>query len=690
MQINLLPISPVSDKIPISLYTEKADSSQAYCLYSYECPEWWRQHPEFSNQNEMYFSFDDNTTLKEQAYKTTINLYEAPHIACCYFKHLLYNYFQNHAAAVGTDYTGNPEIWIKDTMQPDPETTRYLKFSLAPRFKNMSAGFELMVSFNGYSETYNRSIAEIDIDPASYSKVTASGKIIKYRLLTPEHKNQITRIFPVINRALVRHFGLKGQRTKPANKYVHTYEKISAFCKDYLFVEDFNILNIQSKNFLPVPKNRIRKVSDNSNVLMFGNNQTDRAPQDGISKYGPFMPTPRNNVKFFFIAHRRDKDVTAKLYNIFKEGYEKTVNPDTGEIKYKFKPIAEYIKQPFITDKDGNIFFESLLTAKKEISTQLQVKKFEKNYFYMALYIGSENDPEIPYDDIYFKIKELLLEKNIISQTIMIDFLNKPNFESYLQNIATTILAKIGGIPWQLKPEQKQNDLIMGLGAFKSEKTGKRYIGSAFCLNKNGIIQNINCYRDNDFNYVLADIHNALGYFIRENREPERLIIHYRNDKKNKDAKFIADMLFRLDLKLKLFIITISKTKADTIVFDGTNDKMPLSGTIIPLNSNEFLLYNNSKYKEGDPCDYLFPIKVKIEKINFDRNSTERDASKITESEATEMLNHVYQFSRMYWKSVKQQNLPVTVKYPEMIARIVPHFSDAELPPFGKTNLWFL
>jgi len=59
-------------------------------------------------------------------------------------------------------------------------------------------------------------------------------------------------------------------------------------------------------------------------------------------------------------------------------------------------------------------------------------------------------------------------------------------------------------------------------------------------------------------------------------------------------------------------------------------------------------------------------------------------------SEVREMLNQVYQFSRMYWKSVKQQNLPITIKYPEMVAEIVPHFSDAELPSFGKTNLWFL
>jgi len=44
----------------------------------------------------------------------------------------------------------------------------------------------------------------------------------------------------------------------------------------------------------------------------------------------------------------------------------------------------------------------------------------------------------------------------------------------------------------------------------------------------------------------------------------------------------------------------------------------------------------------------------------------------------------------MYWKSVSQQNLPVTLAYPEMVAEIFPYFKYDKLPDFGKENLWFL
>jgi hypothetical protein len=55
-----------------------------------------------------------------------------------------------------------------------------------------------------------------------------------------------------------------------------------------------------------------------------------------------------------------------------------------------------------------------------------------------------------------------------------------------------------------------------------------------------------------------------------------------------------------------------------------------------------------------------------------------------------ELIDQVYQFSRMYWKSISQQNLPVTTIYPEMVAEIYPHFEAENLPVFGKKNLWFL
>jgi hypothetical protein len=690
MQINLLSFSPLSDTVTLSLFTERAEESHTQTLFADEYPALWQQNSELAEVKKLYFRFDSDTDgLQGKQYTATVGLYETPRVAKHYFKYLLKNYFLNRVAAVGIDYVGNLEVWVKDSTQPDTQTTQYLKFSLVPQYKYMSEGCELLVAFNGYSLVYNCSIAELDIDETLYSRVIADGEIVKYKFLTPEHKNNISQIFPVINRVLALQFGLKERRNRTQNRYISTYEKITAFCKNYLFVDEFNVLNISTNDFIAVPQDRILPIKEHSNILLFGNGKSGFDTYGGITNNGPYSPTPRNNVKFFFIAHKNEKEVCGKLYNIFKDGLEKSVNNYTGEIRYKFKPLAEYIKQPFNTDKNGSIFFENFDTAAQEISAKLQAKTFDKDCFYIALYISSvyKDDTYNPYYDIYFKIKELLLDKGITSQAIYKDQPDKTGFNFHLPNIATAILAKIGGIPWQLQPAKSNNDLIIGVGAFKSERIGKRYVGSAFCFNKDGIFQNFDCYRDDDLDHLVSDIRKAIGYFIVDNQNLNRLIIHYYKTMGKKESQPITDMLYTLGFKVPIFIVTINKTEeSDVVTFDNSvPDKMPISGTIVKIRHNQFLLYNNSKYKQGDKCDYLFPVKVKVSKVD-----TTAPKNDIIMSEVSEMLNQVYKFSRMYWKSVKQQNLPITIKYPEMVAEIVPHFSDAEMPPFAKTNLWFL
>lgn len=177
------------------------------------------------------------------------------------------------------------------------------------------------------------------------------------------------------------------------------------------------------------------------------------------------------------------------------------------------------------------------------------------------------------------------------------------------------------------------------------------------------------------------------GHFVVDSdTNPERLIIHYYKTMSKHEAKPITNMLNTLGLNIPVLIVTINKTEtSDIVMFDEKQQGyMPLSGTVLKIRNDDFLLYNNSRYKENEKSDMLFPVRIRLSKIV---NQSDKD---IPVTDAINLPNQVYQFGRMYWKSVEQQNLPITIKYPEMVAEIVPHFSEAELPQFGKNNLWFL
>jgi hypothetical protein len=111
---------------------------------------------------------------------------------------------------------------------------------------------------------------------------------------------------------------------------------------------------------------------------------------------------------------------------------------------------------------------------------------------------------------------------------------------------------------------------------------------------------------------------------------------------------------------------------------------MPSSGIIVKLSPREYLLCNNSRYSQATGSrveGFPFPIKLKF-------YST--DNSTLYDEIVQELIDQVYQFSRMYWKSVKQKSLPVTIEYSQMVAEMVSKFESRTLPPFGKNNLWFL
>ena len=154
------------------------------------------------------------------------------------------------------------------------------------------------------------------------------------------------------------------------------------------------------------------------------------------------------------------------------------------------------------------------------------------------------------------------------------------------------------------------------------------------------------------------------------------------------ELKPILEGMHQLKLKVPLYILNINKTETrDLIAYDLNWNKklMPLSGTYIRVDHNEFLLFNNARYpnsnKYSDTEGYPFPIKIKISSPNKDAFD---DANVVLE-----LLTQVYQFSRLYWKSLRQQNVPITIKYPEMVAQIAPRFKST-IPAHAKDKLWFL
>jgi len=676
MIINYLTLQPKQTSVTLQLFTDKKRESHPEIVFPEEFPQLWEQHQELSDVQWLFFSLTHPHHCQGNSYEAEIHLDESLRIAKHIISQQLYLYFKK-STIVATDKVDNVEIWVKKASQSNPNATEYDRFSLVPVHANFTSGWELLVSFNGSSLVYNTAIDSLDLRTESY-RVVAGGEVVKHKHLSPEQKQNITSIYPVINRELSIELGISEIRTRNTDRYTTTRDHILRFINQHILTPDFQALFSTSSELLEVPDERISCVSKGSNILRFANGNTGFDPYGGLMNHGPYQPTAKPKVKFFFIAHESDVSICKKLYEVFMRGFA------------SFPKLSIFIKQEFNTEPNGSIYFKNTSTAIEEIQEQLRNKKFVEGAYYVAIYVSpvSRDDAYNPNHNLYFKLKEVLLNWSITSQVIYKDRPADDKFKFHLANIATAILGKIGGIPWLLNSTHTNSDLIIGVGAFRSEQVGARYVGSAFCFGNDGLFRNFDCYRDNDLEHLVADIRKAIGYFVVQNQEqyPKRLIIHYYKTMSEREAKPITDMLNTLGFNIPIYVVTINKTETSDIVMFDENQTglMPLSGTILKIRHNQFLLYNNSRYYNNQNCDMLFPIRVRLSKIE------QNEVVDMDMGEVKALLNQVYKFSRIYWKSVKQKNLPITIKYPEMVAEIVPHFTSAELPSFGKNNLWFL
>lgn len=169
--------------------------------------------------------------------------------------------------------------------------------------------------------------------------------------------------FPKINRELVTELHITEKRFRNTDKYTTTYNHINNFVRQHLLISEFQALFCLSGEMFNVPKERIGQVTKGTNLLQFKDGKTGIDPYScvfgskSIDAFGIYQPSPKPQVKVFFIAQKSDVSSCQSLYSIFTQGYKPMVDTSTGEQRYAFPPLATCIKQPFSTDPNGSIYF---------------------------------------------------------------------------------------------------------------------------------------------------------------------------------------------------------------------------------------------------------------------------------------------------------------------------------------------
>lgn len=684
--INVIPFDHPEEERTFGFYKEKQIGFYPIKKFEYPKQLWADQEDVIKDLECLYTNLTNDTGAD---FYSTLKFRDSFNFAYHYYRHKLFNYFLDKADAVEMGFVNDVTCWFKDEIQSDPAYDQYTKYTLRVQYGKVSRRMELALMFDGISLVYKTPISLLNnIPPDHVVRVIHNKQVYNYQKNGDLIKHDIDNIFPIVNRQLFADFSIDREIKKIDNKYIPYHQGITSFYDKYLNNPDFqSIIHLDPNGFLKLDPSQSEVIytKSDSNKLIFGKDNRETyqlgiEPKKDFLKLGPYSPSPFTNVRLIFIYHKPDKKkYIGRLFNVLKNGL-----PDQY---VAFPALSSAIKQNLQLDDATGWEFESLETVVSEIRTKAINFKKEPNTQYIAIYVSPINKAIKDTDrfQLYFNIKEVLLGQSISSQVIFKENIFSTSLKWFLPNIAIAMLAKLGGIPWRLNRDFK-SDLIVGVGAFYSETQKVKFIGSTFCFNNDGTFQDFNCIPANQTELLAGEISKAIMKYVVDNHEKaQRLIIHFYKKISEAELQPIIDVLHTFNWNIPVIVITINKTLSnDYVAFDlDSKNLMPTSGSIIPIGRDQYLLFNNTRYTESESVkDNPFPIK-----LTFSSQTPDILGDKLM---VKELIDGVYQFSRMYWKSVRQQNLPVTIVYPEMAAEIFSFFDSDDLPPFGKKNLWFL
>ena len=575
------------------------------------------------------------------------------------------------------------QVWLPIPTAPSLDYKIYEKYSLKIHIKSVSNYPEILLSFDGRSKVHKKSIAQLmEISTTNFNLVLHNEHLYKYSELLENEITDYEEVFPVIGFKLFRTLGYAFPPPSKKNKYPPYHSLITKFYQTYLTSPEFKeIIPLHNAGFLKANPLTTSRTNQDGNLLMFGTKEgkpiLNISPYAGIKEGGPFQIPPFSNLHFFLIFHKDDYDSATNINKYLLDGLG------------FFGGLQKFAKVLFHTEPGFSIQFTNKENPFPEIQEILGKRTYNPDVKYFAIYVTpfSRDTNDLDKKEVYYKVKEALLKRNIPSQVIDPTKMKAQasNFSYSLINIAVAIVAKLRGVPWRLHTPIK-NELVVGVGAFKHVALDVQYIGSAFSFNNNGTFNHFELFMKHEVDILAGSISRQIREYVTANKQPERLIIHFYKTMSEEELQPILHALNNLGLQIPVFIITINKTvSSDLVAFDySLEGLMPLSGTYIHIGNNKYLLFNNVRYTNAlikDTEGWQFPIKLKIESTHPDQL---KEAKVISD-----LIQQVYEFSRMYWKSVSHQNLPVTIKYPEMLAQIAPHFNVDDIH-YGKDNLWFL
>lgn len=284
---------------------------------------------------------------------------------------------------------------------------------------------------------------------------------------------------------------------------------------------------------------------------------------------------------------------------------------------------------------------------------------------------------------LYYKLKSYAIN-NTPSQFMRFDFLSKKrdkrDLTFYVDNMLVQFISKLGGKPWILNIDpEKGSDIIIGTGATRIDNENLFCFAMVFKRDGTMLWNEISpIIRKDQYLISLKKTIEKVVKGFKENNpdwDVEKLTLHVSGKRpkiRGGETEVLEETIEELkeqDLisqNVKFAILHLNETHPFWIMGDSGNMYHPYEGTKVKLGSKRYLIALSQPHQRRDGLELVTPIKpLSVEIVSHNWTSEEFYPS------VHEVLDELYYLSKMNWRGFKGRNLPVTVNYPKLVARII-------------------
>jgi hypothetical protein len=428
----------------------------------------------------------------------------------------------------------------------------------------------------------------------------------------------------------------------------------------------------------------------------FGNGQSGPDKLRGLVSYGPFQPLTNERPRFGFVFPSESRDSANKLFLALKNG----IGLFRGvENTFRFTLSSDQVFPIPVSGVQLSSSADHTENARAYASAVLAWSAGEArvrpDMFFVLHPKTSSSEPLTPY----YECKAILLKEAILSQNVTLDLINNPSqFQWSAANIALGAFVKLGGMPWVVKGEDLDQDLIIGIGrAYVYDAQSRRttgYLAFTACFSARGPLRFISLAEvaNNRRDYLTALQNIVATTLTRANSlgtQITSLTVHAPKEMQRAEMDVIrtAARSHKTNSLLQPLVIKVTEEFSFFAVDDRYQDGVPRRGTVVQVSDRDYMLYTEGR-EEKEAWSVRLPVALRVTP----------QGEVLAQPRMIGSLRQINDLSQVNWRGLNARSKPISIYYGSLIARILSHLSPEHVTTLYRPEpqrmlqerMWFL